>query len=133
MEDRDPAVRARATRDWLTWEDAVVSLEPAGKRSFCRDQTSAAALAFVRICAHYATHGTWLAEGELLAGAGNLAGIPGVLIHGRLDLSCRLDTAGELARAWPSAELITIANRGHQGNPGERDAYLAALDRFAHR
>lgn len=47
--------------------------------------------------------------------------------------SCPLDTAWGLARAWPGAELITIADGGHQGNPGERDAYLAALDRFAHR
>jgi proline iminopeptidase len=133
MEDPDPAVRARAAHDWLTWEDAVVSLEPAGKSSFYRDKASGAALAFVRICAHYATHGAWLAEGELLAGAGKLAGIPGVLIHGRLDLSCPLDTAWGLARAWPGAELITIADGGHQGTPGERDAYLAALDRFAHR
>jgi proline iminopeptidase len=56
-----------------------------------------------------------------------------VLSHGRLDLSCPLDTAWELARAWPGAELITIADGGHQGNPGERDAYLAALDGFARR
>jgi proline iminopeptidase len=39
--------------------------------------------------ARYAPTARWLAEGELLAGAGKLAGIPGVLIHGRIGLSRR--------------------------------------------
>ena len=56
-----------------------------------------------------------------------------MLSHGRVDLSCPLDTAWELARAWPAAELITIADGGQQGNPGERAAYLAALGGFAGR
>ena len=50
------------------------------------DRPPDAALAFVRICTHYFSHGAWLEEGELLANAGRLAGIPGVLLHGRHDL-----------------------------------------------
>src|SRR4051794_17596654 len=32
MEDPDPLVRTRAAHAWCAWEDAVVSLEPSGKR-----------------------------------------------------------------------------------------------------
>ena len=41
----------------------------------------------------------------LLREAHRLAGIPGVLTHGRLDMSGPVDTAWQLARAWPGAEL----------------------------
>ena len=42
-----------------------------------------------------------------------LAGIPGVLIHGRLDVSSPLAVPGALAQAWPDAELVVIEDEGH--------------------
>jgi proline iminopeptidase len=131
MEDPDPHVRERAALSWSAWEDAVLSLEPNAKPNPFSDRPPAAMLAMVRICAHYAVHGAWLEEGALLRAAGRLAGIPGVLIHGRLDLSCPLDTAWELARAWPDAELVAPADSGHLGSDSKRRSLLAALDRFA--
>ena len=86
MEHPDPAVRARAAHDWRAWEDAVISLEPKGRPNAYSDRPPDALLAFVRICTHYFAHGAWLEEGALLRDAGRLAGIPGVLIHGRLDM-----------------------------------------------
>lgn len=131
MEHPDPDVRARAATAWCTWEDAVVSLEPSAKPNLYSDRPSDDLLAFVRICTHYCAHAAWLEEGALLRDAGRLAGIPGVLIHGRLDLSCPLDTAWELARAWPDAELFAPADSGHQGSATKRGLLVGALDRFA--
>ncbi len=88
-------------------------------------------LAFVRICAHYFAHGAWLEEGALLRDAGRLVGIPGVLIHGRLDLGSPLGTAWELARAWPDARLVVIDDSGHRGSETMRTQVREALDRFA--
>ncbi|MDX6678327.1 MAG: proline iminopeptidase [Solirubrobacteraceae bacterium] len=129
VEDPDPDVRAAATNDWLTWEDAVVSLEGSGTPY--ADRPPDGQVAFVRICAHYFSHGAWLEEGALLRDTVRLAGIPGVLIHGRLDLGSPLLTAWQLARAWPDAELVVIEGAGHTGDAATRDAVLAALDRFA--
>ncbi len=131
MEDPDPLVRAQAAKTWGAWEDTILSLEPNGKPNAYSDRPSADLLALVRICAHYFAHGAWLEEGALLRHAGRLAGIPGVLIHGRLDLSCPLDTAWELAHTWPDAELVTLADSGHQGNHTMRERILRALDAFA--
>ncbi|WP_214412617.1 prolyl aminopeptidase [Sphaerisporangium fuscum] len=133
MEDPDPAVREKAAIDWCTWEDAVISLEPNGKPNAYSDRPPAALLAFVRICAHYFAHGAWLEEGVLLRDAGRLAGIPGVLVHGRLDLSSPLDTAWHLSRAWEDAELVVVDDSGHTGSDAMRGEVRRALDRFAGR
>jgi proline iminopeptidase len=132
LADPDPLVRYDAARNWMTWEDAVLSLEP-NARASSEQPTTDAMVAFARLCAHYYSHAAWLEEGELIRGAGRLAGIPAVLIHGRLDLSCPLDTAWELARAWPDAELVAPADSGHLGSETKRRLLLAALDRFAMR
>jgi proline iminopeptidase len=133
MESPDADVRAQATADWLAWEDAVISQEPQGKPNAYSDRPPAAQLAFVRICAHYYSHGAWLEEGALLRDANRLAGIPGVLIHGRLDMGSPLVTAWELARAWPDARLVVIDDSGHTGSETMNNEVRAALDRFARR
>ncbi|MFD9794963.1 prolyl aminopeptidase [Streptomyces sp. NPDC059070] len=130
-EHPDAAVREQAAADWCAWEDAVLSGETdVAPRPF-GGRPPAARLALVRICAHYFSHGAWLEEGALLRDAHRLAGIPGVLVHGRLDMSGPLDTAWELARAWPDAELIVVEGAGHLGGTETQGHLLAALDRFA--
>ncbi|MEH0985792.1 prolyl aminopeptidase [Micromonospora sp. CPCC 205556] len=131
LEDPDPAVRERATIDWCAWEDAVVSAETKGAHNPYGDRPSAARTAMVRICSWYFSHGVWLEEGELLRDAHRLAGIPGVLIHGRLDLGGGLVTAWELHQAWPDSELIVVEEAGHLGTAETRHHVVRALDRFA--
>lgn len=131
MEHDDPAVRIAAARAWCEWEDVVLSLEPNARANVYGDQPSSDALALVRICSHYLHHGAWLEEGALIRDAGRLAGIPGVLIHGRHDMSCPIVTAWELSLAWPGAELIVAEDTGHLGSEAKRTALLQALDGFA--
>jgi proline iminopeptidase len=131
MEDPDPAVRLRTAQEWTAWEDAVISLEEKGRPGAYSDRPRDALLAFVRICTHYFSHAAWLEEGAILRDAGRLAGIPGALIHGRLDLGGPLDTAWHLARAWPDATLHAIADSGHTGSTAMRERIAAAADAFA--
>jgi len=141
MEDPDPRFRNRAAITWRRWEDVVLSLEPNSTPPARADQPDNATqdnatpdndtLAFVRICAHYYANAGWLQENAVIDGASALAAIPGVLIHGRLDLSCPAVTAWELARAWPGAELLIDDHSGHRGSDTKRRWMLATLDRFA--
>lgn len=133
MESDDPDLRLRTAREWTRWEDAVVALEPGGAGNPYSDRPDRELVAFVRICSHYFANGAFLGDDELLRSAGRLAGIPGVLIHGRLDMSAPLETAWRLARAWPDAELVVIDDSGHKGSAAMADAIGAAFDRFAPR
>ncbi|MFD5101767.1 prolyl aminopeptidase [Streptomyces albidochromogenes] len=126
----DEAVRSKAARDWCAWEDAVIAHEALGAPAAYSDRPDDALMAFVRICTHYFANDAWLEDGQLLRDAGRLAGIPAVLIHGRLDLGSPLKTAWELSKAWPGAELKVIDDSGHTGSRTMRDAILAATERF---
>jgi proline iminopeptidase len=129
-EDPDLAVREKATTDWCAWEDTVLSPETNGG-SIYAGRPSEGMLAFVRICSRYFAHGAWLEDGVLLREAHRLAGIPGVLTHGRLDMGGPPDTAWQLARNWPGAELTVFEGAGHLGNEAEQKHIRDALGRFA--
>ena len=131
MEDPDAAVRNAAAAEWIAWEDAVISLESKGTPNAYSSRPVIAQLAMVRICAHYFSHGAWLAEGQLLREAARLAGIQGLLIHGRQDMGSPVGTAWELAQAWPDSRLRVIGDSGHTGSDAMRDALLLAVDEFS--
>jgi proline iminopeptidase len=131
MESPDPPIREQAGLEWCRWEDTVLSLENFGNPALFSDRASADMIAFVRICAHYYARLGFLEDGSLLRDAGNLAGIPAALIHGRRDMSCPPDTAWRLAQAWPDAELTLVDDSGHKGSPALAEAVGAAVRRFS--
>ena len=131
LQSPDPEIRMRAAESWCNWEASLVSVDPKytpdSRRSRPRFQ-----MAFARIVTHYFHHNAWLEDGILLQRAGALSGIPGALVHGRLDLAAPLVTAWELARAWPDAELVIVDKAGHTATgPGMGEALVAATNRFA--
>ena len=128
--DGDAAVAARAAAVWSGWEGALSTLLPRPElvAHFSRP---AFALAFARIENHYVANGCFLAEGQLLADAQRLAGIPGVIVHGRYDVLCPPSNAWELHRGWPGSELVMVPDAGHAfDEPGILDALIGATDRF---
>ncbi len=131
LQDPNPAIHMKAAKDWCEWESALVSVDPDAKPDPRRLQP-AFQLAFARIVTHYFHNNAWLEDGILLRRAGLLANIPGILIHGRLDLGSPLVTAWELAQAWPNSELVIVSGAGHSSTgPGMSEAIIAATDRFA--
>ena len=128
LADPDPAVRAEAARRWCAWEDTHVSLAPDWAPSPRYDDPTFR-MVFARLVTHYWSHGSFLADGEVMAGMSRLAGIPAVLIHGRYDVSGPLDTAWALHQAWPGSRLVVLDDAGHGGGdfPGQM---TAALDSF---
>jgi proline iminopeptidase len=133
LNDADPGVREEAAREWTVWEDAVVSLDADRRPGSRFEGDPRFTLAFARLCARYFSRHAFLDDEGIVRNAGALRGIPGVLIHGRLDLGSPLLTAWRMAQAWPDAELQVIDGAGHGSGPGLTEAIAAALERFADR
>jgi len=126
----DAEVRMQAARDFHEWDWALFNvvgnekpgdwwLEPAFQ------------LARARIVTHYFRHAAWLEDGILLKNATKLAGIPGIMVHGRMDVGSPLLAAWELSRAWSDSELVIVPGAGHStSDPGMEQALVMAADRW---
>lgn len=127
----DKAAQIEAALAWSTWEGQTITLlpEPETSDKFGEGHF---ALAFARIENHYFVHGGWLEEGQLLRDAHKLAGIPGLIVHGRYDMPCPATYAWQLSKAWPDAEFFLIEGAGHAfSEPGILDRLIYATDKFA--
>ncbi|MEU1149374.1 prolyl aminopeptidase [Streptomyces sp. NPDC005863] len=131
-QDAYPAVRERAVRAWGRWHDTVHTaggtqpgVAALGELPF--DKQTAVA----RTCARYHANGAWTGEGALIRDAAKLAGIPGILIHGRLDLAHPPVTAWELAQEWPGAELRIVDGPGAPASDASLALAAEAIARFA--
>ncbi len=129
----DPAERLACARAWSQWEGATLSLFPDPKRvaEFGADRF---AIAFARIECHYFVNAGFFAQdGQLLANAHRLAGIPGAIIQGRYDVVTPPATAWDLHKAWPAAQFTMVPDAGHTATePGIADALVRATDHFHH-
>ena len=131
LADPDPAVREQAARDWCDWEAAVISVDPRHKPPD-RYLDPRFRMVFARIVTHYFAHNCWLEDGQLLDDADRLAGVPGAIVCGRLDLGSPIEGAWLLHKAWPGSELAIVDNAGHETTtPGMLETIVGALDRFA--
>ena len=128
LSNPDPQICERAALEWCRWEDVHVSLMPGWEPS-PRFENPKFRLVFARLVTHYWSRGCFLTDGEILADIHRLTGIPGVLIHGRWDVSGPLDTAWALHRAWSGSELVVLKDAGH-GGTGFPEAMTTALDGF---
>lgn len=130
LADPDLAVRNRAAAAWSGWERRLVTLRggPAGRPSTAAPTTAA----FAAIENHYVHNALWLKEGQLLADAGCLAGIPGVIVQGRWDMVTPAATSHALAKAWPDTRHRVVESAGHAfSEAGIVEELVAATDRFA--
>lgn len=129
----DAAEQLACARAWSQWEGATLSLLP-DERRVADFGAEHFALAFARIeCHYFANRGFFKTDGQLVANAGRLKNIPGIIIQGRYDVVTPPRTAWDLHRAWPEAAFIMVPDAGHAASePGIADALVRATDRFRH-
>jgi proline iminopeptidase len=132
LTSEDPAVRLAAAKVWSGWEGSTSKLIPDADFTghFEEDEF---ALAFARIeCHYFANRGFFDTDDQLLRDAHKLRHIPGVIVQGRYDVVCPMESAWALHRAWPEADFIITPDSGHSAfeAPNSR-ALVAATDKFA--
>ena len=119
---------------WSKWEAATLSFARNEKR--VREFSAPRfAKAFARIESHYFVHGGFFArDGQLIADAQKLAGVPGVIIQGRYDIITPTKTAFDLHRNWTGSRLEIVPDAGHAADePGIAAAIRKAADAFAEK
>ncbi len=130
LTDPDPGIHLPAAHAWDRYEGACSTLLPAGEGS-AKPDGDAAALAIARIEAHYFVNHAFLGDDELLANVGRIRHLPCTIVQGRYDIVCPPVTADALARAWPEAEYIVVADAGHSvREPGITRELVAAVRRM---
>ncbi len=127
----DSVVRKRAASTFCAWEGAALKLifDPAIFSQFTED-FHADALARVE-CHYFVNNCFFKTDNWLLEQICAIQHIPGIIVQGRYDIVCPMESAWELHKVWQIAELEIIKDAGHSANePGITDALIRASDYF---
>lgn len=126
----DLPVQRAAAAAWAGYEAACSTLRPSPDvAAGVRDGRTALALA--RLEAHYLRHGAFFGDTPLLARIDAIRDKPGVIVQGRYDMVCPIESADALARAWPNASFRIVDDAGHSAlEPGIRAALVTAMEEF---
>ena len=110
----DRKTREQAAEAWCKWEEALVSLDSQARPS-ARFADPDFRMNFSTLVIHYFANAAFLKGQEILKNMGRIAHLPGILIHGRLDVSGPLQTAWQLHLSWSKSRLIVVETEGHGG------------------
>jgi proline iminopeptidase len=125
----DPAVHGPAARAWGDTERILSEHAPGRTRLDLASLTSSRALpASPFMEAHYFQNDCFMKPDQMLAEAGKLQNIPGIIVQGRYDLLCPPATSHALGARWREAEIRFVEGAGHSlYDPGVRDAVMKAI------
>jgi proline iminopeptidase len=128
--DPDPRVHMPAARAWSIYEGACSTLlpDPETVAAFSEDRL---ALGLARIEAHFFSRHIFAGNADLLARIDRIRTLPGVIVQGRYDMVCPIDSADQLARAWPEAKYVIVPDAGHSAmEPGIREQLVLATEQM---
>ena len=124
----DEQKKLEAAVAWSKWEASAstLSYKPEIINSFSNPKF---ALAFALIENHYFINEGFLeSENQLITldSINKIRHIPTKIIQGRYDIVCPMETAWELYRNWPEAELIIAPSSGHSAFEKEITHFLVS-------
>ncbi len=127
----DPAVRQAAAKAWSVWEGRTSCLYQ-NPDLVARTAGDQFALAFARIeCHYFVNKGFFSSDTLLLDEVDRIRHIPTVIVQGRYDVVCPMESAWALHRAFPEADLRVVPDAGHSAfEPGNLHELILATDRF---
>ena len=130
----DEEKKMEAAVAWSKWEGSVSTLSHKVDMISSYSE-SKFALAFALIENHYFINKGFLdSEDQLIAAESidKIRHIPAKIIQGRYDIVCPMETAWELKKNWPEAELIVAPSSGHSAFEKEiTHELIRATEEFA--
>lgn len=105
--------RVAASRTWYTWESRLSSIEHSVD-VLSRIDDVHQALCMAVISNHYFVNECFL-EKPLLDNIDKIGHLPCIILHGRYDMVCPIQSADLLQQHWPNANLQILPCAGHSG------------------
>ena len=127
--DPDPALHSPAARAWHNTE-RILSEHTSGRiRLDLNSLNSTHPLPVTPFMeAHYFQNDCFMKPGQVLAEAGKLERLRGIIVQGRYDLLCPPATSHALGAVWPDSEIRFVEGAGHSlYDAGVRDAVMKAI------
>jgi proline iminopeptidase len=120
-----------AARAWSVWE-AATSFIHTNNDMIDKWESEEFAVAIARIECHYFVNKGFLeTEDQLLRNVERIRHIPCVIVQGRYDVVCPMQTAWALHKAWPEADFRVVPDAGHSAfEVGNTHELISATDRF---
>jgi proline iminopeptidase len=129
----DEVTKRRVTKAWLAWGAQVAlgnDYQPAAEVEHVTEKM----VKQVRMELHYALSHYFLSENQILQNCNALQAIPTVIIHGRYDLVCPIESALALHKALPDADYTILPTAGHIAKGDDMiHALVSATDAMAAR
>jgi proline iminopeptidase len=127
----DRATMVAAARAWSIWEAATSYLH-VNEENIHKWGEEDFAIAVARIECHYFVNGGFLEQADqLLRNVARIRHIPAVIVQGRYDVVCPMQTAWALHEAWPEAEFRIVPDAGHSAfEVGNTHELVSATDKF---
>src|SRR3981189_2387371 len=127
--DPDRALHTPARRAWHNTERILSEHNPGRIRldfNSLNSKHPLPATAFLE--AHYFQNDCFMKPGQVLAAAGKLERLRGIIVQGRYDLLCPPATSHALGAVWPDSEIRFVEGAGHSlYDAGVRDAVMKAI------
>lgn len=128
---KDEIAKMAASKAWSKWEAICSTLEPSKSTvsSFTKPHK---AIAMATISCHFFLNDpVFKKKNTILDNMEKINHIPGIMVHGRYDLVCPLDSAFELQRSWKNSRLDIVREAGHSiFEPASIDALIRATHEF---
>jgi proline iminopeptidase len=127
----DELTQRRVAKAWLNW-GAQVALGKDYQSRFDSEFITEKLLKQVGMELHYAQHHYFIREQQILKYTAKICHIPTILIHGRYDLVCPIESAVTLHKHLSDADFRILPNSAHIARGDEMiDALISATDQFA--
>ncbi len=124
-------LQRRVAKAWMAW-GAQVALGDAYEKNGEIEHVTEKMLQQIQMELHYAKNNYFIDENQILKQCSKLCSIPTIIIHGRYDLVCPMESALSLHKVLPEAQYHVLPNSGHIAKGNEMiDALITATNNMA--
>lgn len=127
--NKDDVIKEKFARSWSDWATRIVTWNLTEQKNETEDIRTT--VNQVSIETHYAFNRYFIRENQILDEISKIPDVPAVIIHGRKDLTCTLESSWSLHKSLPQSQLVIVPDAGHlAGEPAMVDALISATDRM---